>query len=548
MKEKYFVKEAPIYYKGLEGSIGIKRKKNTFIFGTKNDKFPFDKVNVDDKNYLMHLDGVILNADELLNEYNSKNISKLLIKLWKKYKYNVARYLKGSFALVIFDKKTNDFLISNDLLGKRDLYYYLTDNVVLYSESFNNLVRTIKDKRIKTTLDAKSCSEMCSYGHIKNNRTYIKEVSYLGPFEYIKNSGKRVVLCKYDLENKYNYDNLEDSIQTFDTLFNRAVDRSYKKNVVNKYKNISSISGGMDSRSTILTAKRNGYINDYCFCYSQSSSTDYKVAKEICNDLNTDLMFLNLDNGKCIKQIFDAMALNENQLSGFGTTGATFISKNLNLSNCGIIHSGLFGGELLGSLVKYKGSKFDYWSSVFGIKEWNEDRIINDFDELLLNIRICCNFTHMFYHECEVSSPFLDEDLVLFAINIPKKYLIRRTFYRKWMAKYIPNDYYTPFYKGKLSITPLKELAISIKNKLTPRYFLLKKMKYEMNPLDYWLNNNKELNNYLLDAYMSLVNKLKNYSIPYEVIYCIEKEFSNESHRCNVLTCLNGLNNLYENK
>lgn len=86
--------------------------------------------------------GEIFNYEELRSDlkklgytFNTNGDTEVVLKLYHYHRENCFSYLNGMWSLVIYNKKTDEFIVSRDRFGQKPLFYYMTDkNFVCASE------------------------------------------------------------------------------------------------------------------------------------------------------------------------------------------------------------------------------------------------------------------------------------------------------------------------------------------------------------------------------------------------------------------------------
>lgn len=496
--------------KGISGVI-YKGKKPELDYGNFNDKFIGERVNTENDKYSIQFDGILLNYNK---PQNQEERFKCISDLYELHGPDIVNYLKGAFNLVIYDKEKQSILIANDALANRPFYYYAYGDIIIYAASYYDMLSLLHDKEIKNlTYNVTAIESMICKGMLQGKETYLNEVEYLGAFEYMivdLKQNEHMVISYYPQEEQRAYSE-NDAVMRFEALFSLAVESEFRKNKEYGYNNLVTLSGGMDSRSTILEAFKKGYGKDniLSFNYSQEQSLDHRVSKEIACDLSIDYIHYPMDAACFIKKIDNVMDCNECQQSCIGSTGARTLSTIVDLKSYGIIHTGLCGGELLGDLLEQKSPKKNKKMPTIVRLGLIKAELCNNINEYFDNVRGCYNFARMFDRNCEILSPFLDKDLVTFVLSLDPKLLFRRKLYRTWMRKYLPNNYETTFFCGPIDISPIKEYIkkgyLYIIKKVRKRKTTIR----EMNPIDYWVNTHSEIQSFLLEKYEKGIENIK---------------------------------------
>lgn len=543
--------------KGITGFLSP-NKPNTlqYIYNSYNNKFPDDKINYRDNEIVILFDGCLLNLTELKLTYNSTDFITLIKCMWEKYDKDVICYLKGSFVLVICDIKNNRLLITNDRLSKRPLYYYLGE-VTAFSSRFYDLVALLKERKTPLTPDDLGIAMMLQKGFLWGNCTYIKEILILRQYESILvYDGKTELMKTTDVTFGSCQDTEQIALQRFNTLFVEAVKLQFRKNEESGYTQITTLSGGMDSRSVLLAAKKVGFTNITCLTYAQSRSNDFEISTSIASDNNLDIFFYPLDTANFLTDPWPRSDLNEGMHSYFGSTGAYTVFHNICDNNRGIIHCGLLGGEQLGDqypvpYLRLKANVFEHCKL-----ELCDDSLVNRYEdqissfksedevEVFMHLRGCQNLFRMAQDRFEIFSPFMDEDVFEYLFSLPISMKYGRLFYCKWMSQFYPNTYKTTFFNARL---PKSEFDLRFKV-LKRKFFyrlnnsLHRKSKMDMNPIAYWIANNNGLDEQIERIFYQELSRMESHPVLSTERIVSSVRFAN---RLNAISTMISLNNVY---
>ena len=143
---------------------------------------------------------------------------------------------------------------------------------------------------------------LLTYGYMLEDNTLIKEIRKLpaGHYVVIDKSGFRMKTY-FEIDNEPDYTLKEDEIiEELDSLFRKAVRLEFDKDKEYGYRDLASLSGGLDSRMTVWVAHEEGYDDILIYTFSQSDYLDEKIAKKIAADLSYEFLFKSLDNGVCL--------------------------------------------------------------------------------------------------------------------------------------------------------------------------------------------------------------------------------------------------------
>ncbi len=249
-----------IKYRGPDNSGHFFNKKKTFgmannqlsiVSPKKNIKLP---LTYDNENFLS-FNGEIYNYLDLKLKYKIPNNNfryntdtEVLYYFLNQEKINLSE-INGIWSFAHYNDKEHVLKLGRDILGERNLYYYVNQNELIFSSEIrpifaaNNLSYSINNIGIQ---------DMWKYYSCRDNLTVIKDCFKLTPGRYLifkKNSGSTPFKVDLPLLRPEKYFDLikrnsQQEIQKkFKKLMSRELEIRYPKNV----KCFSSLSGGLDS-------------------------------------------------------------------------------------------------------------------------------------------------------------------------------------------------------------------------------------------------------------------------------------------------------------
>lgn len=152
--------------------------KNHFI-----NKFSNDKIFYDNINYIVILDGVILNKKEILQD--STSWLETLINLYVTQGEDFFKIFRGVFAGAIYDKNKDKWIIFSDHFGQKFIYYSYVGNSFICSSVITNIYDYYKESKQKLELDTTGVSFLLSYGFMLDNYTLCKDIKKIRPGCYL---------------------------------------------------------------------------------------------------------------------------------------------------------------------------------------------------------------------------------------------------------------------------------------------------------------------------------------------------------------------------
>lgn len=490
-----------------------------------NTKFKGDQLSYKTNDVAIYSAGFFLNAGECLNEYYCDSIPELILKLVGD-NIPVPKVLHGCYVIVVYQKLRDRLVVFNDMLSKHSVFYSIDEKskCLMLSDSFFETVSMVKEHGLPCTVDELGVKMMLWHRMFYDDETYVKEIKFLRPFDYLVLQDGALEVKRIARDEMLNV-SMEEAACEIDQRFNKAVALQFKKNETNGYPQVATLSGGMDSRSTFLYGLSNGYINQTCFCYGESTSADYEYAKDLAIRNGCSYFFHPIDNGSHLLERDEICEANEGQMVYSGPSGTYDSLRFYDTSHLGIIHTGLGGGEIMGDMrvaehldgmerlveaLKYKlgkGKKDRTWESFVNSLRCNAVELQRleacykdyfDFNEFqsLNDIRRCLNSQKIAQSfGVEYVSPFLDEDFFCYMLRIPYELTKDRKLYIYWQKKYNPKQFETPS-TFQLGCKPGNKLGYYAKRLW--KYALNRmgrKTKDDMNPYEFWLAKNPSIAN-----------------------------------------------------
>lgn len=488
-----------------------------------NSKFAGDKILTENSDYIIGTEGVITNLEKLKKEFQTSDVFSTIVKLFEKYGTNLANHLRGDFSLFIYSKNTKTWYIFSNPVNSKNIYYFCDEDFFIFSSELRNISHILHQLGKTTNLDKNGAYLLLTYGFMLENVTLIENVKRLIPGKALIFSDKKIRTEEYfHLKNIPQIkDDKNTIIEKMDHLFSDAVRLEFEKDKESGYKHIATLSGGLDSRMTVLCANKLGYTDQMNFCFSQSNYLDEKIAKKIASDYGHEFMFQSLDNGNYLKEIDKVVFYNDGMVTYAGGAHVMRSVENMNFNQFGLIHSGQIGDAVIGSFlsksipVKPTITSGAYSTTLINrilpfaeetIKKYPTEELFKFYSRGFLGALNGNNYFDIF---TQTVSPFLNTDFLSYCYSIPYELKFKQKIYLEWIERKHPGFAKYPW--EKTGISPLK--SINYKRFFTPNYYLRMskkaynmfsgKIKTGMNPFDSWLEENQELRNTLQTYYDS---------------------------------------------
>jgi len=234
------------------------KNKNNFNFYPSSD----DNSLTAKKNYMfsnrkvfIHIDGIVTKLSDKVITL-TKNLKSLDEKIAYLYylDFNIESNICGSFNIFLFDFSKKKLKIIRDTRGTRSLFYANNREDFIFSSDQNAIIKKIK----KVSLNKGKLLEFLNWDYKSNNETYFNEIFRAQPGHYLTFSNNTLISKSYSLSNQvFQVNKNNDLKENFKKSLYRSVIGMADKN-----KRIGvMMSGGLDSSAIAIALKENNYKN-----------------------------------------------------------------------------------------------------------------------------------------------------------------------------------------------------------------------------------------------------------------------------------------------
>lgn len=478
-----------------------------------------------DKQYAITYNGEIYNFAELRVElerigycFKSKTDTEVVMYAYVQWGPECVSRFNGMFAFAIWDKSRRELFIARDRYGIKPVYYTFAGNSFVFaSEQKAILTHPICSREV----DKETLLEYFTFQNIFTDGTLLKGIKLFPPGHYgkisIGNSGISITKVKYwdfDFQEPAVAGSEQEYTEELDRLFQQAVRRQLVADVdLGSY-----LSGGMDSGSiTVIAARELPYIKTFTCGFDLHSLSGIEVALDERENAEYMSYLFKTEHYEMVLKAGDmerilprlAWHLEEPRV---GQSYPNFYIAQLTSKFVKVVLAGTGGDELFGGypwryyramvnndFEEYIDKYYQYWQRLIPngqIKEvfkplGNEVKHFRPRD-IFKNV-FCGNvdnlarpedyINHSLYfeaktflhgllvvedklsmaHGLETRVPFLDNDLVDFAMRLPVRFKLNNLASALRIDENEPGKYNTYFQKtndGKLILRKVMERYI----------------------------------------------------------------------------------------
>ena len=432
-----------------------------------------------DKNYVISYNGEIYNFKELRSQlqthgYRFNSNSDTEVVLYALIHWGVDALLKfnGMFALALWNKKDDQLLLARDRYGVKPLYYTSENNCFLFASEQKAI---IAHPEFTKELNEEALAEYFTFQNIFTNQTLIKNINLLpsGHYGLLSTKNNRFEITSF-WDYEFNEPNYNLSKHEYSEELERLFFQSVNRQLVSDVELGTYLSGGMDSGSiTSIAAQNFPYLKSFTCGFDLSSASGIEIsfdertkAEHMSYLFKTEHYEMVLKAGdmeRCLPKL--AWHLEEPRV---GQSYPNFYAAQLASKFVKVVLSGAGGDELFGgypwryyraissqSFDDFVGKYYHYWQRLLTKEELKQvfSPIINQikhvstldiFKEVFpdkkpeisrpedyVNHSLyfeAKTFLHSLFivedkismsHSLETRVPFMDNDLVNFAMKCP---------------------------------------------------------------------------------------------------------------------------------
>ncbi len=501
------------------------KEKDFGLFLYNKNKFDNERVLVKNAEVFLAIDGLILNKNRLKREYNAISFSDAIDQMIKKKGPYFVTELRGNFVGFLYDRMSHKAFLFVDHIGTKWLFYsYDSENGLLI---FSSKLEYITDAFLKLGKSLKlneiGAHCMLTLGYMLEDQTIVENIYKIKPgtiYEFFESSLREHKYYQVDNTNITKQKPTE-IIEELDSRFRTSTEDEFNKDTEYGYDHLCTLSGGLDSRMVVGSALRYGFDNLTSFTMSQSGYYDDTIAKIFASDLGINHIFVSLDNGDYLTEIEEGAKFQEGLVLYSGSAHLLFALRNIDMSNYGIIHTGMVGDGIFGTflispkILKPSQEKMDIHSNSYDFKEFYE-KTYKSYDNSEL-FKIYSKVVNAVYNGfrniegfSEYSSAFLYNDFMDYSFKIPPELRYKKKIYKEWVIKKNPILARYPLesrFGMSFDSNDFLVLVRRIERKLRG-ICIGQSWKDSMNPMEYWYKINENVKNTFNQYYKNNIDML----------------------------------------
>lgn len=387
------------------------------------------------------------------HQFVSENDAEVIPHLYEEYGERFVDHLNGMFAITLFDRTRNVMIAVRDRSGIKPLYYYY-DRHELYLASSIHSIKAVQS----LTINSEHVGHYLFYQYYPGEVTPYLNLWKLAPATMLKYDGESLTRSEYWKPELSSDQTVEDSEVFYRTMVEAHLERSVVGQVQSDVPVGIMLSGGIDSSLIAYYASRMESDNLSFFHVSMEGNTsqDQICAETFARWLGIDLTQYNIDHASLSSLIPTVMGYMDEPIADTAAISSYLISHWVQ-EFTPVLLSGVGGDELFGGYGRYvrgveqgvdqfykqvpffsvdeigamTGVGFDPNRFITGLDDEVEDRANHlmwiDLNSWLSNQLLNMQDKMSMANSVEMRVPFLDHELVEFALGMPSEYKMGRS-------------------------------------------------------------------------------------------------------------------------
>lgn len=300
--------------------------------------------------------GEIYNFQELRPElekrghiFKTNSDTEAIVHAYEEHGTSCANYLRGMFAFAIWDDKTRELYIARDRVGKKPLYYTVTDRGTFVFGS--ELKSLLAHPEVKREINLKAVDAYLSLGYVPDPLCIFRDIYKLPPGHHLTFSENRVAIQKYW---DFNFSpDLSMTREEYIDGLRELLDDAVRLRLVSDVPLGAFLSGGVDSSTVVgLMARHMGQpVKTFSIGFHEDSYNELKYARLTAKKFSTDHHEFFVTPEIC--DIVDELVWHLDEPFADQSAIPTYMVSKLARAHVKVVLSGDGGDELFAGYTRY---------------------------------------------------------------------------------------------------------------------------------------------------------------------------------------------------
>ena len=301
--------------------------------------------------------GEIYNFRELQRElealghrFRTHSDTEAIIHAYEEYGVKCVDQLRGMFAFAIWDERTRQLFIARDRVGKKPLYYSLTNNGTLVFGS--ELKSLLEHPGVKRETNTDAVDAYLSFGYVPDPLCIFSGIEKLPPGHYLRFADGRVTVEQYwdftfaPVETRSEEDYLDE--------LRALLDEAVRMRLVSDVPLGAFLSGGVDSSAVVglMSRAMSQPVKTFSIGFEEDTYNELKFARVAAKHFGTDHHEFIVTPDIC--DIVDKLVWHFDEPFADSSAIPTYMVSKLAREHVTVVLSGDGGDELFGGYTRYQ--------------------------------------------------------------------------------------------------------------------------------------------------------------------------------------------------
>lgn len=249
--------------------------------------------NEDDSMFIV-FNGEIYNFQELREDlikrgykFKTHSDTETILHAYEEYGENCVEHLRGMFAFAIWNKRDESLFIARDRVGKKPLFYSLTEkgNFVFGSE----LKVLLEHGEVSRQIEYASLDAYLTFGYVPEDFCIFEEVEKLPPGNHLIFKNGRIEIKQYWDFNYVKPVEIKTEAEYIERL-RAEITEAVKVRLISEVPLGAFLSGGVDSSAIVGTMAKlsNTPVKTFSIGFNEDSFNELKFARLTAKHFNTE--------------------------------------------------------------------------------------------------------------------------------------------------------------------------------------------------------------------------------------------------------------------
>lgn len=272
--------------------VGLGHKRLAIIDITESGKQPmhYKKWCITYNGEIYNFQEIKLELEKLGHQFIGHSDTEMILHAFEQWQEKALDKFIGMFAFVLFDKENETFFCARDRAGVKPFFYYLNDEVFLFS---SELKAFHEHPNFKKEIDLQAVASFMQYGNVPSNQCIFKQTHKLKPgyFLTVDLKSKKIETKQYwNVYDAYNQPKIELPFEEAKKETEALLKSACEYRMVADVPVGVFLSGGYDSAcvTALLQKDRTDKLKTYTIGVPDIGLNEAPYAKDVAKHLGTD--------------------------------------------------------------------------------------------------------------------------------------------------------------------------------------------------------------------------------------------------------------------